>query len=80
MVLISLSVSHIVPSYISLIGVQVPIIFGLLAFGIRYLLNWITSFYLPQWLVPLCYSFFLVASITLIMLLWKQEKKKDIML
>ena len=80
LVLLSLSVSQFAPNYISLIGVQVPIIFGLLAFGLRYLLEWITNFFLPQWLVPLCYSLFMVASTLLIVLLWKREKKKDIML
>ncbi|MFS0614115.1 hypothetical protein [Lederbergia ruris] len=80
LVLISLSVSHLVPNYITLIGVQVPVIFGLLAFGLRYLLDWITDLDLPQWLVPLCYSFFLVAGIVFIMLLWRREKKRDIVL
>ncbi|GIN58740.1 hypothetical protein J8TS2_30590 [Lederbergia ruris] len=80
LVLISLSVSHLVPNYITLIGVQVPVIFGLLAFGLHYLLDWITDLDLPQWLVPLCYSFFLVAGIVFIMLLWRREKKRDIVL
>lgn len=79
LVFISLAVSHLVPNYITLIGVQVPIIFGLLVFGLRYLLNLITHLDLPQWLVPFCYSFFLVASIVFIMLLWKREKKTDIL-
>ncbi|MBO0993882.1 hypothetical protein [Bacillus sp. SD088] len=80
LVFMSLAVSHLVPNYITLIGVQVPIIFGLLVFGLRYLLDLITNLDLPQWLVPLCYSFFLVASIVFIMLLWKREKKTDIIL
>lgn len=80
LVLISLSISHLVPTFTTLIGVQVPVIFALLAFGISYLVDRITSIYLPQWVVPVCYSLLLLAGIVVIIQLWKWEQKKDILL
>ncbi len=79
-VLISLIVSHLAPNYITVIGLQVPIFFIVLAFGLSYLIDRITSILLPQWFVPLCYSILLLASILYMMTLWKREKKKDILL
>ncbi|PWA09755.1 hypothetical protein DCC39_12385 [Pueribacillus theae] len=75
--LISMAVSNIVPNFITLIGVQVPIVFGLLAFGLHYMLNQIVSIWLPQWLVPVCYATLLAVSIAFIFLLWRREKKID---
>lgn len=71
--------SSIVPNYISLIGVQVPYLFVMISLGINYLIILIIDIYLPQWLVPTSYSALIVGSIVLVMLMWKREKKRDIM-
>lgn len=72
--------SSIVPNYISLIGVQVPYLFVMISLGINYLIILIIDIHLPQWLVPTSYSALLIGSIVLIMLMWKREKKRDIIL
>ncbi|MCJ8008732.1 hypothetical protein ACFFF5_08960 [Lederbergia wuyishanensis] len=77
---VSLGVSNLVPSYIALIGIQVPIILALLLFGLKYLLNLIISMWLPIWLVPACYIALNIIVIGSIVFLWKREKKLDIVL
>lgn len=72
--------SSIVRNYISLIGVQVPYLFVMISLGINYLIILIIDIHLPQWLVPTSYSVLIVGSILLIMLMWKREEKRDIML
>lgn len=76
--LIALFVSNIVPSYVALVGVQVPVIFILLTVGLRYLLEQIIDLYLPIWLVPMCYIVLLIATVTMVIAMWKKEKQKDI--
>ncbi|MBS4196600.1 hypothetical protein [Lederbergia citri] len=77
---ISMSISNLVPSYIALIGIQVPVILGLLIFGLKYLLNLVVSMWLPIWLVPACYILLIAIVIGFVMYLWKRERKLDIVL
>ena len=76
----AMSFSSIVPNYISLIGIQIPYVFLIIALGINYLVNWIISISLPKWLLPVSYSGLVVAGILFIVLMWKREQKRDIML
>ncbi|MBS4201653.1 hypothetical protein KHA93_18790 [Bacillus sp. FJAT-49732] len=78
--LVSMGISNIVPSFIALIGIQVPIILALLIFGIRYLLNLIISMWLPIWLVPACYIALIGIVIGSVVFIWNREKKLDIVL
>lgn len=78
MALIAMGISNLVPNYIALIGVQVPIVFGLIAFGLHYLLNLIVSAWLPQWVVPVCYAALLIFVFAFVTILWRREKKIDI--
>lgn len=75
----AMSFSSILPNYISLIGVQVPYMFLIISLGINYLVSWIISIYLPKWLVPTSYFLLIVVSIVWIVLMWRREKKRDIM-
>lgn len=77
---ISMGISNLVPSYIALIGVHVPIILALLIFGLKYLLNFIVSMWLPIWIVPICYVGLISAVIIGVIFLWFREKKVDILL
>ncbi len=78
--LVAMSFSSIVPNFITLIGVQVPYVFVMLALGLGYLLNKIISMWLPQWIVPTSYGVLLMVSIISVVLLWKREKRRDIVL
>lgn len=76
---LSLTVSNIVPNAVSLIGVQIPILFGLISLGLAYLIGRITSYYVPQWVIPTAYLILLVAGIVFISMQWKREKRIDIL-
>lgn len=76
---LSLTVSNIVPNTVSLIGVQIPILFGLIALGLSYLLGKITSYYVTQWSVPTGYLILLITGISFISMQWRREKKIDIL-
>jgi len=75
----AMSFSSIVPNYISLIGVQVPYIFLIISLGLNYLVSLIISIGLPKWLVPTSYGVLIVVSIVWMVLMWRREKKRDIM-
>ncbi|EKN70424.1 hypothetical protein BABA_05231 [Neobacillus bataviensis LMG 21833] len=78
--LLAMSFSSIMPNYISLIGIQIPFVMGILIFGLTYLLWHIISIRMPQWVVPISYSVMLVVSVAFIFLIWQREKKYDIVL
>ena len=74
----AMSFSSILPNYISLIGVQVPYMFLIISLGINFLVNWIITIHFPKWLVPTSYGVLIMVSIVLIVLMWRREKKRDI--
>ncbi|MFC0561947.1 hypothetical protein [Halalkalibacter alkalisediminis] len=76
--LLAMSLSTIAPNFIALIGVQIPIVLAMLAFGLGYLINRMISYGLPKWLVPTSYSALIAVSVLFIILLWKRERKMDI--
>ncbi|MBN8191832.1 hypothetical protein JI667_06675 [Bacillus sp. NTK074B] len=77
---VSLAISNLVPNFISLIGVQVPLILALLIFGLKYMISLIVSLWLPVWLVPVLYGIFTVLAVLIARWLWLREKKVDIVL
>ncbi|AXI00542.1 hypothetical protein DV702_12915 [Sporosarcina sp. PTS2304] len=78
--LLAMSFSSIMPNYISLIGIQIPFVMAMLMFGLPYLIGHIISISVPQWVVPSSYSVMVVSSAIFIVLLWKREKKRDVVL
>ncbi|MGE7184976.1 hypothetical protein ACQKKK_13560 [Peribacillus sp. NPDC006672] len=76
--LLAMSFSTIAPNFIALIGVQIPIVLAMLAFGLSYLINSMISYDLPKWLVPTSYGALIAVSVLFIFLLWKRERKMDI--
>lgn len=76
--LLAMSFSTIAPNFIALIGVQIPIVFAMLVFGLGYLIDRMISYNLPKWLVPTSYCALLAMSLLFIFLLWKRERKMDI--
>lgn len=77
---IAMTISSIVPNTISLIGVQIPYVFLLNGVIVNYLITRVINIYVAKWLVPTAYGTLLVASIVFIVLIWKREQKRDIML
>lgn len=78
--LLAMALSSIMPNYIALIGIQIPLVIAMIAKGLFYLMRLIISMTVPQWLVPTTYSIMLVISAVFIILMWKREKKRDILL
>jgi hypothetical protein len=78
--LLAMSFSSIVPNTMALIGIQIPLVIGMIIFGMKPLIRYIIAIWNPQWLVPAVYSTMVVVSILFITYLWKREKKRDIAL
>ena len=77
-VLIVTFLSRIAPNYMMLIGVQVPITFGILNISSSYLLNSLTSTRFLKYLQPLAYFILVCIGLVLINIRWKKEKVVDI--
>jgi uncharacterized membrane protein YciS (DUF1049 family) len=78
--LLAMSFSSIMPNYISLIGIQIPLVVAMIAFGLPYLMIHIISIWVPKWIVPTTYIVMLLVSVVFIVLLWRREKKRDIIM
>ncbi len=78
--LLAMSFSSIVPNSMALIGIQIPFIVGMIILIGGPLLRYIISIGNPQWLAPTVYSGMVVASVLLIIILWRRERKRDIVL
>ncbi|MDZ4993419.1 hypothetical protein GNF80_10630 [Clostridium perfringens] len=76
---ISLFVSSKVKNYVALIGIQVPILWGLIAFLEEIGLNNITVLWRPKYLLHITYGALIVISIVLIVILLKKEKNRDVL-
>jgi len=66
------------PNYISLIGIQIPFVIGMISYGLNKILIGMIDIGMSKWIVPAVYSVLIVASLVYILLLWKREKKRDI--
>lgn len=77
--IISMFISSRVSTYISLIGIQVPIVF-LVSKLIRSIgwMNWLTHTYRPKYFTHIVYFILIVISILIIYIMIKREKKLDI--
>ncbi|BAQ10148.1 ABC transporter permease [Sporosarcina sp. FSL W7-1349] len=78
--LLAMASSTVVPNFVSLIGVQIPIIAGMLIVGLKPMLHFIIAILYPQWLVPLAYVALVVVSVVVVWRLWRGEGKRDIVL
>lgn len=77
---VSMGISNLVPSFITLIGVQIPVVLALLIFGLKYMLSLIVSMWLPVWMVPSLYGVLFILAVLLTRWLWMRERKLDIVL
>lgn len=78
--LLSMSFSTRMPNYISLIGIQIPLVVTMTSYGLEYLMTHIISLRMSQWVVPTVYSGMVLISILFVMIMWRKEKKRDILI
>ncbi|MFC5587474.1 ABC transporter permease [Sporosarcina soli] len=78
--LLAMSFSSFVPNSMALIGIQIPFIVGMIIVIGGPLMRYIISIWNPQWLAPTVYCGMVVASVLLIIILWRRERKRDIVL
>lgn len=77
--LLAMVFSSVVANYVVLIGLQIPIIAGIVGYGLLYLITLIISIWIPQWIVPTTYTSMLFIGIGLLLYMWKREKKRSIL-
>lgn len=75
--LIVMFISSIANNYITLIGVQAPIIF-IISKLLPLIIGRITCIYLPKYFIPITYFSLIIIGIILITIRWKKEKTLDI--
>jgi len=75
--LIVMFISSIANNYITLIGVQAPIIF-IISELLPRIVGRITDIYLPKYFIPITYFSLIIIGTILIVIRWKKEKKLDI--
>ncbi|WP_153733048.1 ABC transporter permease [Sporosarcina obsidiansis] len=76
--MLAMSVSSVVPNFVTLIGIQIPLIFVMLLMGFNILLSHIISVQSPQWLVPGLYGLLGIVSVGLLIYLMRRENFRDI--
>ncbi|MBE1554991.1 hypothetical protein [Sporosarcina limicola] len=76
--LFAMAFSSIVSSMVALLGIQIPLVAGMLIFGLKPLLSFIIGIWYPQWLVPTSYSVMLIVSVLFVVYLTTREKRRDI--
>lgn len=77
--LLSMAFSSLVPNMVSLIGIQIPFVVGFLIIGLYPLLPEIISIWHPKWLSLISYCVMIIIVIIFTTILWKREKKLDIL-
>lgn len=75
--LIVMFISSIVNNYITLIGVQVPIIF-IISKLLPRVIGRVTDIYMPKYFMPITYSFLIITAVIFIIIRWKKEKILDV--
>lgn len=78
--LLSMVFSSLVPNMVSLIGIQIPFVVGFLLIGLYPLVPHMISIWNPKWLALIAYSLMILLTLVGTIMLWKREKKMDIVL
>ncbi|MBM7839808.1 hypothetical protein JOC54_003088 [Alkalihalobacillus xiaoxiensis] len=74
----SQAASALMPNYVSILGVHIPLVF-VLNMAIPYLLIYVLTIRFPTWVGPSVYILLLVISAALLFFTWKRERKRGIM-
>lgn len=75
----SMAFSSLVPNMVSLIGIQIPFVVGFLIIGLYPLLPKMISIWNPKWLSLISYCAMIIIVVIFSIILWKREKKLDIL-
>ncbi|MDW0112717.1 hypothetical protein QT711_05935 [Sporosarcina saromensis] len=78
--LLSMVFSSLVPNMVSLIGIQIPFVVGFLLIGLYPLVPHMISIWNSKWLALIAYSVMILLTLVGAIMLWKREKKMDIVL
>lgn len=76
--LISMFISSIVPNYISIVGLQLPIAIITFMAVERYLIVNMTQIRYSQILLPLCYFGLVFTGVVIMVIRWEKEKVLDL--
>lgn len=71
-------ISSSAPNYMTNIGLQIPLAAIFIALGIDYLIKNLTSFQLPEALLPVSLGTLLTASVIIFLVRWKKERVADV--
>ena len=77
--LLSMAFSSLVPNTVSLIGIQIPFVVGFLIIGLYPLLPNMIAVSNPKWLSLISYCSMIIIVILYVAVIWKREKKMDIL-
>lgn len=77
--LISFTISTSVSYYTALIGIHIPILFLLLDYGLRYLLEQMISISMPKAVIPTMYGVLILLSVSIGFYVYKREMKRDVL-
>ncbi|MEC2075167.1 hypothetical protein [Metabacillus fastidiosus] len=71
--------SSIVPNYLTIIGIQVPIMFVTFTYVLKYLIERLTDITLPSYFLYISYTILVFVILSMIVIRWKKEKRIDIL-
>lgn len=77
--ILSMAISTFARNTIALIGIQIVVMFGMIAGVTNYMISDIISIWHPKWLTPTGYIFLIGLTITLTLYAWRRESHKDIL-
>ncbi|MFT9817918.1 ABC transporter permease [Lysinibacillus sp. NPDC056185] len=76
--ILSMAISTFARNTIALIGIQIIVMFGMIAGVTNYMISDIISIWHPKWLTPIGYIFLIGLTIILTFYAWRRESRKDI--
>ncbi|MED4463540.1 hypothetical protein [Metabacillus fastidiosus] len=71
--------SSIVPNYLTIIGIQVPIMFVTFTYVLKYFIERLTEITLPSYFLHISYTILVFVIISMIVIRWQKEKRIDIL-
>lgn len=77
--ILSMAISTFARNTIALIGIQIVVMFGMIAGVTNYMISDIISIWHPKWLAPAGYIFLICLTIILTLYAWRRESQKDIL-
>lgn len=79
-VFLAMGFSTIMPNYVTLIGIQIPLVIWMIGDGFNRLLTGMIDLWQAKWFVPTMYIALMIVSVGLMVYLSKREKKRDILM